>query len=136
MIIDGNKNDGSLRHPGMRRYIKIPVVVKATKQQQAFEVTVSWQDQPLQAKAGDWLVEDGKSSWPVADDIFAKTYQPSGDGFVKTGFVYAVAMQQDFTVQTLEGTAHGKAGDYLVQGPAGEAWPIVKQTFLNSYTEQ
>lgn len=48
-----------------------------------------------------------------------------------------LAEQQDapFTVETLEGTVTGKAGDYLVTGPAGEQWPVNREIFEHTYYE-
>lgn len=124
------------RRADMKTYAKDPVPVSATPQATPFEVKVSWQDAPLQAQAGDYLVSDGASSWPVAKDVFEMTYTPTGNGsYVKTATVQAVQMDHDFVVETLEGTAAGKTGDFLVQGPKGEAWPIPRDTFFGTYKQ-
>ncbi len=51
----------------------------------------------------------------------------------KTATVMAKQMDEDFEVETLEGTMKGKAGDYLCRGPAGEEWPIKKEIFESTY---
>lgn len=123
-----------LRFADMKEYVKAPVLVDAVQQDKEFSVNVSWQDTPLTTDAGGWLVSDDESSWPVAEDIFAATYKQVGDKYIKLASVHAKAMNQDFVVTTLEGSAKGKAGDYLVQGPAGEAWPIQKAVFEKNYS--
>jgi hypothetical protein len=40
-----------------------------------------------------------------------------------------VQIDEPFVVVTLEGRAQGRAGDYLAQGPKGEAWPIPLANF-------
>ena len=55
------------------------------------------------------------------------------DEYKKVATVMAKQMDEDFEVETLEGTMKGKAGDYLCQGPAGEEWPIKKGIFEATY---
>lgn len=136
LSFDGSKQPGVLRHPGMREFRKNPVAVTAVQQDQPFEVNVTWQDTPLQAQAGDWLVSDESSSWPVAQQLFADTYEhQGGDQWMKSASATIMAVQLDepFLVSTLEGEATGKAGDWLVQGAAGEAWPIPAAQFARTY---
>jgi hypothetical protein len=88
----------------------------------------------LSAVAGDWLLSDGADQWSVADDVFAKSYRPIGDGrYEKTATVIAVRLDEPFAVQTLEGVATGAAGDWLVRNPTGESWPIPAATFAKRY---
>jgi hypothetical protein len=42
-------------------------------------------------------------------------------------------MDEPFTVETLEGTMTGKAGDYLVTGIRGEQYPVDGEIFDDSY---
>jgi hypothetical protein len=113
---------------------KNPIVVTAIQQQEDFSVNVAWQENPLTASAGDWLISDGNEQWPVAADIFANTYRQVGvDKYVKEAPLLALQMDQPFKVKTPEGEAFASAGDYLVQGPAGESWPIPKEIFEKNY---
>jgi hypothetical protein len=47
--------------------------------------------------------------------------------------VTANQMEEEFEVNTLEGTMKGKAGDYLVTGIRGEQYPCDKEIFEESY---
>jgi hypothetical protein len=123
--------DTALRSPLMKEYRKLASPVTAIQQDATFAVQVSWQDT---AQAGDGLVSDEGSSWPVAKDIFAATYEHiEGDLYVKTATVMAIQINEPFEVETLEGLARASAGDYLAQGPTGEAWPIPQATFESTY---
>lgn len=42
-------------------------------------------------------------------------------------------VDEDFTVETLEGTLKGKAGDYLVVGVKGEMYAIDQEIFAETY---
>lgn len=120
---------------GMKKYTKKAHPVKALCQKEDFSVTVSWQKEPLKAKAGDYLLMDEDSCWPVAKDIFLESYKHlAGDMYIKTGHVLALAIDKAFLVQTLEGPAWGKPGDYLAQGVAGEIWPIPWAKFKTDYS--
>lgn len=135
-IIQGHKHailDADLAEK-IREYAKIPHAVKAVQQDRAFDVRVSWQDVPLSAQAGDWLVTDGSESWPVEAALFIATYEQTDDGqYVKVASVKAVRMKEDFQVNTLEGAANGAEGDWLCQGAHGELWPICNQRFIATY---
>jgi len=48
--------------------------------------------------------------------------------------VEAVRMDQPFTVDTLEGTMDGQAGDYLVEGVVDELYPVDYSVFAQTYT--
>ncbi len=59
--------------------------------------------------------------------------EEAGSPYMKTTPTYMVQMDEDFTVETLEGTMEGKAGDYLAKGPKGEYYPIDQEVFEMSY---
>jgi hypothetical protein len=46
---------------------------------------------------------------------------------------YAVAIDEPFTVDTLEGKMKGEPGDYLVIGTKGEQYPVRKEIFESIY---
>jgi len=48
--------------------------------------------------------------------------------------VFASKQEEPFEVETLEGTMHGDAGDYLVCGIKGEFYPCKPDIFEASYT--
>lgn len=47
--------------------------------------------------------------------------------------VFAALMDEPFEVETLEGTMHGNAGDYLIRGVKGEYYPCKPDVFLATY---
>jgi len=48
--------------------------------------------------------------------------------------VDACQMEDDFVVETLEGTMKGKAGDWLIKGVNGEYYPCDKDIFEKTYS--
>ena len=53
----------------------------------------------------------------------------------KPVIIRATKMESPFRVETLEGMAHGKEGDYLIEGVLGELYPCDAKVFLQSYEE-
>ena len=49
--------------------------------------------------------------------------------------ISAEQMDEDFVVETLEGTMLGHKGDYLVIGTHGEKYPVKKEIFEDNYEE-
>ncbi|MES2353247.1 MAG: hypothetical protein V4568_02405 [Pseudomonadota bacterium] len=48
----------------------------------SFQVSVSWQDNPLAGEPGDWLVQDGEDSYEVVDgNAFDKSYDIVGSSY-------------------------------------------------------
>ena len=66
-----------------------------------------------------------------------KVYGTKNDWFYckkKPITIKAIEMDQSFAVETLEGTNYeGKAGDYLLEGIAGEVYICKKKIFEDSY---
>jgi hypothetical protein len=58
-----------------------------------------------------------------------------GHEYRKTATIYAVRMDKDFTVDTLEGIHTAHKGDYLAKGIKGELWPIAADVFEATYVE-
>ena len=63
---------------------------------------------------------------PCHVGIMAKLYR-------KKTLTRAVLMPESFSVQTLEGTMEGKAGDYLMIGVNGEMYPCDAEIFAKTY---
>lgn len=55
---------------------KRPEVVMVEKMSKPFSVVVSWSNDPIQGKAGDYRVSnvEGTDSWVVDNEIFNETY--------------------------------------------------------------
>jgi hypothetical protein len=51
----------------------------------------------------------------------------------KAATVKAIRMQAPFTIETLEGTMRGEAGDYLCIGEHGDRWPVKREIFEATY---
>src|SRR5215510_16262443 len=67
------------------------------------------------AKAGDWLVDNEGDVYTVDEEVFARTYRPTGAGtYVKSTPVWAERAVQAGSVKTKEGATHYDAGDYIV----------------------
>ena len=47
--------------------------------------------------------------------------------------IFAALMDEGFEVETLEGTMHGTAGDYLICGVKGEYYPCKPDIFEATY---
>jgi hypothetical protein len=91
----------------------------------------------MRGEAGDWMVSDGSGSkWTVKPDIFAQTYGevPGSAGqYQKTALGVARRLTFPTTIETLEGKGSGKAGDYMMRGPAGESYIVSKGKFESIY---
>ncbi len=53
--------------------------------------------------------------------------------FRKTAPARAMQIEEPFSVETLEGTMEGKAGDWLMIGVNGEMYPCDAEVFDKSY---
>jgi hypothetical protein len=91
----------------------------------------------MHAEAGDWILRDSATAgdpWTVKPDLFDQTYAAiDGNQYQKTAGIVAVQVPEPFAVTTLEGTATGAAGDWLVRNPTGEYWPITDDVFRGRY---
>ena len=59
-------------------YRKLPVTVLALRVDSACDVPVGWQNDPLHARPGDWLLRYADGSYGVVNDaIFRETYEPA-----------------------------------------------------------
>jgi len=56
-----------------------------------------------------------------------------GHRWARTGEVRAWRVGEPTTVVTLEGPATAAAGDWIVQGPGGERWPVPAGQFERSH---
>lgn len=58
-------------------YRKAPSMVYALRLDRSRDVPVSWQDEPLQGRPGDWLLQYAEDNYGVVQDaIFRETYAP------------------------------------------------------------
>lgn len=88
------------------------------------------------ARAGDWLVDNGREVYTVAADSFARTYRQMSPGrWLKTGPVWAQQARRAGSVATKEGRTHYEAGDWLVSNAedGSDAYAISAETFAQLY---
>ena len=89
----------------------------------------------LAASAGDWLVIDELGhERTVRNGEFHTSHEPLGGGrWRRTGTVLAWQADETTVVRTMEGKAATAAGDWIVQGSAGERWPVKHDLFARGY---
>ena len=85
----------------------------------------------MQAAPGDWRIQDGQGRvHGVRDTQFLATHtRLGGNRWTRTGEVRAWQVTEPTTVRTLEGRVTAAAGDWIVQGPGGERWPVPAAQF-------
>ena len=92
----------------------------------------------LHYRAGrDYVVEYAPSEFGVVrEDIFHRLYRPAGvDRYEKRTDVvlHYFTLPHAVRVRTLEGIQDAAAGDWIMQGPAGELWPVKPEKALRKY---
>jgi hypothetical protein len=85
----------------------------------------------MEAQPGDWRVRDEEGTErTVRDAQFRASHERvGGHRWVRTGEVRAWRVAEPTTVLTLEGPATAAAGDWIVEGPGGERWPVPASQF-------
>lgn len=89
----------------------------------------------MRAQAGDWAVTDDQGNErSVAAEVFESTHQQIGARrYRRSGTVLARRATRQEVIQTLEGDVVANEGDWVVQGPQGEKWPVPDEQFRDSY---
>jgi hypothetical protein len=85
--------------------------------------------------AGDWHVVDDKGNMrTVTDRDFQSSHEPAGDGrWRRIGVYRAWQVEQAVVIRTKEGKATAQPGDWVVEAPTGERWPVRHNQFEWSY---
>jgi hypothetical protein len=78
----------------------------------------------MRARAGDWVLSDGGSTWTVRDGAFRRDYRPFGRDFERHGTVRARPAVPGERVRSDEGTSRARAGQMVVEGRGGELWCV------------
>ena len=73
------------------------------------------------------IVRDAAGNSEITFDVTFKQYRK------KPVIVFAALMDEEFEVETLEGTMRGNAGDYLICGVKGEHYPCKPDIFDATY---
>ena len=85
--------------------------------------------------AGDWrVIDDAGNLQTVTDSEFQSSHEPVGDGrWRRVGTYQAWQVSEAMVVRTKEGKATARPGDWVVEAPTGERWPVPDQQFRWSY---
>jgi hypothetical protein len=85
--------------------------------------------------AGDWrVIDDAGNMRTVTDPDFQASHEPEGDGrWRRVGTYLAWRVQQAVVIRTKEGKATAQPGDWVVEAPTGERWPVEHDQFKWSY---
>jgi hypothetical protein len=85
--------------------------------------------------AGDWrVIDDAGNVRTVTDPDFQSSHEPLGDGrWRRVGVYRAWQVSGSVVIRTKEGRATAQAGDWVVESPTGERWPVRDTQFRWSY---
>jgi hypothetical protein len=85
--------------------------------------------------AGDWrVIDDAGNLRTVSDPEFQSSHEPAGDGrWRRVGRYLAWQVSEAVVVRTKEGKATARPGDWVVEAPTGERWPVRDSQFRWSY---
>jgi hypothetical protein len=85
--------------------------------------------------AGDWrVIDDAGNLRTVSDPEFQSSHEPAGDGrWRRVGSYLAWQVTEAVVVRTKEGKATARPGDWVVEAPTGERWPVRDNQFRWSY---
>jgi hypothetical protein len=91
----------------------------------------------MHGRPGDWRLIDDKGNLRTATDAdFRLGHEPADDGlWRRVGTFLAWQVSEDVVVRTKEGKATARAGDWIVEAPSGERWPVENGQFQWSYQE-
>jgi hypothetical protein len=89
----------------------------------------------MQGYAGDWRVtDDAGGTRTVSHPEFQSSHEPLNDGrWRRVGTIRAWQAREPLIVRTKEGRATANPGDWIVEGPGGERWPVTDGQFRRSY---
>ena len=85
--------------------------------------------------AGDWrVIDDAGNLRTVSDPEFQASHEPMGDGrWRRVGTYLAWQVSEAVVVRTKEGRVTARPGDWVVEAPTGERWPVRDEQFRWSY---
>jgi hypothetical protein len=119
--------------PGAARYERVGLV-RASQLSEPLAWTTHAGEQ-MHGFAGDWHVVDDKGNMrTVTDPDFQASHEPAGDGrWRRIGVYRAWQVEQAVVIRTKEGKATAQQGDWVVEAPTGERWPVRNEQFGWSY---
>lgn len=92
----------------------------------------------MRARGGeDYIVDYGGGDRSVVrGDLFDRLYEPLGGGLFRKRtdvILRYFTLNRAVLVQTLEGPQKAEPGDWIMQGLAGELWPVPREKALKKY---
>jgi hypothetical protein len=89
----------------------------------------------LRGDAGDWRVVDGAGQLrTITDSEFRSSHAQLEDGrWRRVGTFRAWPTPEAVVIRTKEGNATACPGDWVVEGPGGERWPVSDNQFAATY---
>jgi hypothetical protein len=92
-------------------------------------------DEQMHGYAGDWrVIDDAGNLRTVSDPEFQSSHEPAGDGrWRRVGSYLAWQVSEAVVIRTKEGKATARQGDWVVEAPTGERWPVRDDQFRWSY---
>jgi hypothetical protein len=89
------------------------------------------------ASAREWEVCADGQCWPVADDVFRRSFRNiADDQWERTSIVLARRAGDGETIDTPDGVVTTQDGDWVVQGESGEYWRVTDEEFSHRYRAQ
>jgi hypothetical protein len=84
---------------------------------------------------GDWrVIDDAGNLRTITDPDFQSSHEPAGDGrWRRVGTYLAWPVSEAVVIRTREGRATARPGDWVVEAPTGERWPVRDEQFRWSY---
>jgi hypothetical protein len=119
--------------PGAKSFERTGIVL-ARRMTAPLRWSLSSREQML-GNAGDWRVVDSTGALrTVTDPEFRSSHEPLGHGrWRRTGIFTAWQVSEEVVVRTREGNATARPGEWVIEGSAGERWPIGDDQFQASY---
>lgn len=89
----------------------------------------------MRGEPGDWMITDATGGVRTIKDsqLRASYRHVSGDVWQREGQVRATRVDVDTEVDTLEGPATARAGDWIVTSEDGAQWPVPDDEFRTGY---
>jgi len=84
---------------------------------------------------GDWrVVDDAGDLRTISDPEFQSSHEQAGDGrWRRVGTFLAWRVSEEVAIRTREGKATARQGDWVVEAPNGERWPVKNEQFQRGY---
>jgi hypothetical protein len=89
----------------------------------------------MQGESGDWrVIDSAEQPRTVSDSDFRSSHEPLGSGrWRRVGTFRAWQVRETVVIRTKEGRATARPGDWVVEAPGRERWPVTDDQFQLSY---